>query len=351
MNTTPSSTLRSKSTTTSDGVPATGTPRHGTGLLPDQQVEPTRQAGNSGKRALVLAGGGAAGNAWELGLIAGLSDAGVDVTEADLIVGTSAGSTAAAQISSGTPPAELYSAIVAAVPQPQARDSGSGRGRAPGFSGPNYMEWSDGVIGSAENASDMRRKMGAAALEMDASDGSGQARWRDIVAARLPSQHWPEQPVLIAAVDARTGEPVVFDRHSGIELVDAVAASTSNGFGPFPPYRIGENRYINGGYRRNENADLAAGYGRVLVLSPFGGRSRMPPEWGMDLATQVDELRAGGSRVETIFPAGGAGAVFDANALDPSTRLQAARGGYDQGRALAEPFAEFWGRRRNQSAR
>ena len=134
----------------------------------------------------------------------------------------------------------------------------------------------------------------------------------------------------------------MFDRHSGIDLVDAIAASTSNGFGPFPPYRIGENRYINGGYRRSENADLAAGYGRVLVLSPFGGRSRMPLEWGMDLAAQVDELRAGGSRVETVFPDGGAGDVFDANALDPSARLQAARGGYDQGRALAEALAEFW---------
>src|SRR5260370_22607254 len=86
------------------------------------------------------------------------------------------------------------------------------------------------------------------------------------------------------------------------DLTSATTVAASNGFGPFPPYRIGENRYINGGYRRSENADLAAGYGRVLVLSPFGGRSRMPLEWGMDLATQVDELRAGGSRVETVFP-------------------------------------------------
>src|ERR1700722_513625 len=297
---------------------------------------PHISSGNSGKRALVLAGGGAAGNAWQLGLIAGLSDAGVDVTQADLIIGTSAGSTAAAQITSGRRPAELYAAILAAAPRPQAADAGSARGRAPEFSGPTYMEWSDAIIGSAEDASDMRRRMGAAALEMDASDGSSQTRWRDVVAGRLPSRPWPQQRVLITAVDAHTGDPVVFDRHSGIDLVDAVAASTSNGFGPFPPYRIGENRYINGGYRRNENADLAAGYGQVLVLSPFGGRSRMPPEWGMDLATQVDELHAGGSRVETVFPDGGAGDVFDANALDPSTRLQAARGGYDQGLALAE---------------
>ncbi|MCU1585104.1 MAG: patatin-like phospholipase family protein [Microbacteriaceae bacterium] len=289
--------------------------------------------------ALVLAGAGAAGNAWELGLIAGLSDAGVDVTDADLIIGTSAGSTVAAQITSGTRPAELYAAILAEVPRPQGAELGSDRGRGH-LSGPSYMEWSNEIIGSAEDASDMRRRMGAAALEMDASDGSGQNRWRDIVAARLPSHHWPQQPVLITAVDAHTGEPVVFDRHSGIDLVDAVAASTSNGFRG--PYRIGANRYINGAYRRSSNADLAAGYGRVLVLEPFGGRSRTPLDWGMDLATQVGELRAGGSRVETVFPDGGAGDVFNANALDPSTRLPAARGGYDQGRALAGQLAEFW---------
>src|SRR4051794_15713004 len=50
---------------------------------------------------------------------------------------------------------------------------------------------------------------------------------------------------------------------------------------------------LDGGYRRSaENADLAAGYGRVLVLSPFGGRTRAPLEWGMQLAAQVRELRA-----------------------------------------------------------
>ena len=136
----------------------------------------------------------------------------------------------------------------------------------------------------------MRRRVGAAALDMDAaSDGSWQTQWRATVAARLPSQRWPQRTVLITAVDAETGEPVVFDRHSGVDLVDAVAASCSSG----RPYRIGDSRYIDGGYRSNaENADLAAGYARVLVLSPFGGRSLQPLDWGMHLATQVDELRA-----------------------------------------------------------
>ncbi len=290
------------------------------------------------RTALVLAGAGAAGNAWQLGLIAGLFNAGVDLTEAGLIVGTSAGSTVAAQITSGTRPAELYASILAEAPQPRAGDAGPGRGRTPHLSGPKYMAWSDEIIASAEDASDMRRKFGAAALEADASNGASGAHWRDIVAARLPSHRWPGQRVLITAVDAHTGEPVVFDRDSGVDLVDAVAASTS----AMTPYPIGEKRYINGGYRRSSNTDLAAGYGRVLVLEPFGGRSRHPLEWNMDLATQVDELRAGGSRVETVFPDAGAGDVFNANALDPSTRLPAARGGYDQGRALAEQLTEFW---------
>jgi NTE family protein len=180
--------------------------------------------------------------------------------------------------------------------------------------------------------------MGAAALQRDSSDGVDGGRWRGIVEARLPSDQWPAQDVFVTAVDARTSEPVVFDRDSGVDLVDAVAASTS----AMTPYPIGEARYLNGGYRRSENADLAAGCGRVLVLSPFGGRTRMPLEWRMDLASQVEDLRAGGSRVVTVFPDAGAGDVFDANALDPSTRRQAARGGYDQGRALAGDLAALW---------
>ncbi len=144
--------------------------------------------------------------------------------------------------------------------------------------------------------------------------------------------------MLITAVDAHTGEPVVFDRHSGVDLVDAVAASCASGF----RYGIGDSRYIDGGYRRNENADLAVGYGRALVLSPFGGRSRHPLEWGMHLAAQVDELRARGSNVETVVPDGNSLNAFGVNMMDLSTRPPAARAGYNQGMALAEQLTEFW---------
>ena len=62
----------------------------------------------------------------------------------------------------------------------------------------------------------------------------------------------------------------------------------------------------------------------------------------MHLAAQVDELRARGSRVETIFPDSNLEHMFGANAMDLSLRPPAARAGRDQGRALAGQLAEFW---------
>jgi NTE family protein len=292
----------------------------------------------AGERALVLGGGGSTGNAWLIGVVAGLFDAGLDVTTADLTIGTSAGSTAAAQLAGATP-TELLAAILAASPQQPTGPVGSDRGRVPARPVADHLERIGKIIASAEDAADMRRRMGAAALDRDAaSDGSWQAQWRATVASRLPSRRWPRRTLLITAVDADTGEPVVFDRHSGVDLADAVAASCASGL----PYRIGDIPHIDGGYRRNENADLAAGYRRVLVLSPFGGRTLHPLDWGMQLAAQVDELRAGGSRVETIVPDSNTGDMFGASAMDLSLRPPAARAGYEQGSALAEQLIELW---------
>ncbi|WP_350348215.1 patatin-like phospholipase family protein [Agromyces sp. G08B096] len=290
----------------------------------------------AGERALVLGGGGSTGNAWLIGVVAGLHAAGLDVTSADLTIGTSAGSTAAAQFA-GASPADLFAATVAAVPPGRAGRPGSaGRVQAAA----DHIDRMTATVAAARDADDLRHRMCAAALDRPGSaDAELQARWRATVAARLPRPDWPERAVLITAVDAERAEPVVFDRLSGVELADAVAASCSSGFA----YRIGDRRYVDGGYRRNaENADLAAGYGRVLVLSPFGGRSFAPAEWGTDLAAQVDELRAQGSRVETVTPSPDAERLFGANAMDLSLRPDAARAGFAQGEALAGRLARFW---------
>jgi NTE family protein len=197
------------------------------------------------------------------------------------------------------------------------------------------------TIASSADVSDLRRRLGAAAVAKEAeSDGSWRAQWRATVASRLPSQSWPERLLLVTAVDARTGEPVVFDRHSGVDLADAVAASCA---GAGLAYRIGDTSYIDGGYRANaENADLAVGHERVLVLAPLGGRTLHPSHWRTELAVQVDELRAHGSRVVTVIPDSSAEHMFGAHAMDLSLRPPAARAGYDQGRALAGQLSEFW---------
>jgi NTE family protein len=287
-------------------------------------------------RALVLGGGGAAGNAWLIGVLAGLSDAGLDVTDADLIVGTSAGATAAAQLA-GAPLAELYAATQAPIPQ-QARPAG----RPGGFDQKAHLDRMRAVIASASDARDMRRRIGAIALEADAaSDGTWSERWRATAASRLPIQDWPARRLLITAVDPVTGDGLALDRDSGVSLADAVAASTSNGFST-PAHRVGDRRFIDGGYRRNENADLAAGYARVLVLSPLGGRTMHPLEWGMQLAAQVDELRSRGSHVETILPDEASLAAFGGNMMNLATRPAAARAGFAQGAALAASLTALW---------
>jgi NTE family protein len=306
----------------------------------ESSVDATMRIPTRGPRALVLGGGGSAGNAWLIGVVAGLLDAGLDVTDAELIIGTSAGSTAAAQLTGAAPPDLLASILDAPASPPTPGPGRPDRRPVPAAAVPNHLERTGRIIAAACDASDMRRRMGAAALDLAEASGDDarDARWRATVAARLPRQDWPERSLLMTAVDARTGEPVVFDRRSGVDLADAVAASCSSAFA----YAIGEQRYIDGGYRRNENADLAAGCHRVLVLSPLGGRTRHPLAWGMHLAAQVDELRAGGSQVATVMPDGPSLAAFGGNLMDLSARPPAARAGFEQGRGLAGELAGFW---------
>jgi NTE family protein len=289
-------------------------------------------------RALVLGGGGSTGNAWLIGVLAGLQGAGLDVTAADETIGTSAGATAAAQIA-GAAPTVLLADVLATPPGRRAAPIGPVTRPPAATPVAEHLARISAIIASAEGATDMRRRMGAAALDLEsASDGSWQSRWRATVGSRLPSPQWPDRNVHITAVDAHTGEPVLFDRHSGVDLVDAVAASCASSL----PYRIGGRCYIDGAFRRNENADLAAGCGRVLVLSPLSGRTLHPPDWGTQLAVQVEELRSSGSEVETVFPDDEFEHLFGPNAMDASLRPRAAQLGYEQGSTVAKGLTNFW---------
>ena len=300
--------------------------------------------------ALVLGGGGAAGNAWEIGIIAGLAEAGLDMTEtADLVVGTSAGATAAAQVRSGIPTAELLASVLSPPVQPV----GQNREAPPSLPMATVYERMRAISAAATSVSDLRRAMGAFGLESDSTLGPAAEQRRAIVAARLPRPEWPDRPMIVTAVDANTGELAAFDRDSGVDLVDAVTASTALP-GLVPTVSINGTRYIDGGVGGGENADLASGYANVVVLSPLGGRSqtpperaadpagqfeglRRPPEWGTDLASQVEALRKQGSHVEVITPDADSRAAMGTNQMDLTTRIPAARAGFAQGKSPAQP--------------
>ena len=151
--------------------------------------------------------------------------------------------------------------------------------------------------------------------------------------------------MIVVALDAQTGELATLDRESGVDLVDAVTAGTALP-GSSPTVSLNGTHYINGGVRSPDNADLASGYAHVVVLSPFGGRTgtlpegqfeglRRPPEWGMNLESQVDALRQAGSRVEVITPDADSQAAMGTNQMDPATRIPAARAGFAQGKREA----------------
>ena len=278
----------------------------------------------SGGRALVLGGGGVTGIAWELGLLEAWLQGGVDVRAvADVVIGTSAGAAVAAQLGSGEP----LDALVA-----RQLDAGAGKEVLP------EMDL-DAVIAIFLEAAEPGRsteercaRVGELAL---AAPTVSEAVRREIIAARLPSARWSEQRTVITAVDAHTGAFTTFDATSGVDLVDAVAASCAVP-GVWPPVTIGDRRYVDGGVRTPTNADLAAGCERVVVVSPLA-RDSTP-----GLERELDQLRAGGAEVVVVVADAEALDAMGPNPLDPAKRAVAVAAGRRQGDATVADVRRRW---------
>lgn len=270
--------------------------------------------------ALVLGGGGVGGIAWMTGLLAGLAETGQDFTAVDLLVGTSAGSTVAAQLGSGVGLEDLYGQQVEA-----------GRQTAEimvNFDRERRLAEIGAVIQGAATIVEMQRAVGKFALQATTVP---ERERRGVIESRLPSHEWPVRTLKIIAVDAETGAPRVFDKASGVTLVDAVTASCAVP-GVWPPATIDRRRYVDGSVRSSSNADYAAGASRVLVIVPLGTVEPFPRE--KSLAQAVEELRSGGADVAIIEPDEASREAIGANPLDPSTRKPAAEAGRAQGRQL-----------------
>ena len=297
---------------------------------------PTVPAGTPGtlaavatKRALVLAGGGLAGIAWETGILLGIADEAPRTAKAlldvDVMVGTSAGSTVAAQLGSGLGLDALFDRQITAASAELNPNVG-------------IDEITDLFLAAMSRPNTTKaeklQKIGAVALSTaTVTEGAR----RDVIAQRLPSHDWPDQILRISAIDTATGELIVFDRTSGVGLVDAVAASCAVP-GVWPPVTIGDRRYMDGGVGSSVNMALANDCDVVVVLVP-SGRST-PSPFGDGAAEEVDAFA--GSTFG-VFADDQSLAAFGPNPLDPACRKPSAVAGREQGRRVAAAIADFLG--------
>lgn len=285
----------------------------------------------TGSRGLVLAGGGVSGIAWELGVITALQRAGIDLRQADVVVGTSAGSVVGVQLTGGTSLDDVINEQL--LPAHQSSE------RAAGLDYTHFVQMvMDQFQKHGMNPQAIRAGIGEEAQK--AKTPSAEDRLA-IIAARLPTQDWPAQKLLITAVDAENGEFVVFDRDSGVSLVEAVAASCAVPL-VWPPVRINGRLYIDGGMRSGTNADLASGTDRVVILVPMTQAANEPSILGSNLQEERAQLERQGSRVMVISADEQSIAAMGPNILDPAYRADSARAGLRQGEELAEKLGVFW---------
>lgn len=271
--------------------------------------------------ALVLGGGGITGIAWELGILAGLAEAGVDLTDADRIIGTSAGSVVGVQITSGTAIADLYDTQLA---PPDAEIGGRLSRLALLKMVPPYVLPGDGRTKLA--------RVGKLAMR---SHEPGSVDREGVIRSRIHTEDWPERDLRITAVEAESGEFTVFTRESGVDLVSAVAASCAVPT-VWPPVAIDGKHYIDGGMRSAANVDLAAGADRVIVLAP------LPQSLSKKTSIRAQLDRVAPREWSVITPDAEALAAFGRNLLDPAKRADAARAGLRQSADLVDEVRHVW---------
>ncbi|MDH6133799.1 NTE family protein [Kitasatospora sp. MAA4] len=270
-------------------------------------------------RALVLGPGSHVGTAWMAGLASGLRRDGVDLGAADLIVGTSAGAIVGALLATGQDPGRLASSARPAAHRVKAD---------PGRRGAVFAVLGDRSLEPGE----ARRRVGRLAL--DGADPQAEEALIAGRAALIGADAWPERRLLITAVDATTGEPVVWDRDSGVPLVHAVAASSAFP-GAAPPVAVDGRRYMDGALRAGPNADLAAGARTLVVVEPMAHLVPREP-----LNQQLAAVAA--DTVVTIGPDPASVHAFGSDAGDLAAWEPAYRAGLRQAGDVGAQLRSAW---------
>jgi NTE family protein len=276
-------------------------------------------------RALVLGAGGITGVAWELGILKGLLDAGVDLTAADLVVGTSAGSIVGSQVRDGAALDELVVSqqSPALLPNEQSVEL-------------DVEQMATAYMALAQDApspKELRARIGALAL---AASTAGEAEPVAIIESRLPRHDWPSRRLLVTAVDTATGDLVAWERDADVPLVRAVAASCAIP-GVWPPVTVDGRRYMDGGVRSVTNADLAAGHDAVVIVAPIVGGAL-----GSSLDEEIATLGPA-ANVVLVSPDPPALEAIGPNPLDATRRVPAVTAGLRQAASVLAPVRDAWG--------
>ena len=300
-------------------------------------------------RALVLSGGGSVGIAWQTGLAAGLAENDVALTDADFIVGTSAGSAVGALIARGgnyERRMEKYRdrARTGALPNRTSGTAARTTTEATAERMQKLTQLIGDALGGGASAEEARAAIGKFALEADTEPEE------QFVAgfAYLDStgESWP-RGYACTAVDAESGEFVVWDGSVDVDLPRAVASSCAVP-GMFPPITINGRRYVDGGMRSGTNADVASGHDRVLIVSLMAGNrlggadNPWMDRYRRAMDSELGTLAEAGAGVETVLPDEEAAAVLGANLMDGSRALEALETGIRQGKHEAERLRTFW---------
>jgi NTE family protein len=269
--------------------------------------------------ALVLGGGGITGAAWMAGLLKGMRDLGMDLTGADVIVGTSAGAVIGAVIASGQLDAS-YDLQISPLDPTIERVAVVDLSKFATAFGGGGAYWTP----SGEIAQPTRARIGQLAISADV-DFSEEDRLRTM-SSRLGVSEWPDRQLMITAIACDDGALTIWTKESGVSLVTAVASSCAAPF-VYPPMTIAGRRYMDGGMRSGTNADLALGADRLVLIAPLGPSH---PFFGAAITAEVAALRAQGARVALVEPDAVALEASGPNALDPARRRAAAEAGYKQ---------------------
>ncbi|MDQ1307211.1 MAG: hypothetical protein QG671_3043 [Actinomycetota bacterium] len=223
--------------------------------------------GAGATRGLVLGGGGIFFIAWQVAYLRELEARGLDLSEADIVVGTSAGSVVAGLLTGRR--LRWFSTQLELL----SKAPGLMSALAPASDlNPSQQRALNLFSGATDNRPETIHAIGYAALAADAAPA---AKMRRSVAAALALRGWPSQALHISTVDTYTGERLILTSAAGVPATHAAAASSAVP-GLFSPQPIKGRKCMDGGVSGSGiHSDVVSGAGRALILS-LGAMSQMP---------------------------------------------------------------------------